>query len=62
MDEAEALAVGRRAVKEALKKHGDNKELAAKELEGRARTNETLRKALEVAGLLDLQRDQAIKH
>lgn len=62
MNDAEALAVGMKAVEEALTRNGDNKALAAADLNNQARTNERLTEALKRVGLLELQSEQAVKH
>lgn len=64
MNDAEALAVGMKAVEEALNRNGDNKGLAAKDLNEQARTNERLMEAQRRVGLWGLQseQDQVVKH
>lgn len=64
MNDAEALAVGMKAVEEALNRNGDNKELAAKDLNEQARANERLIEAQRRVGLWGLQseQDQVVKH
>lgn len=62
MNDAEALAVGMKAVEEALTRNGDNKALAAADLNNQARTNERLTEAQKRVGLLQLQSEQAVKH
>lgn len=62
MNDAEALAVGMKAADEALKRNGDEKALAAEDLNKQAGADETLREALKRVGLLELQSEQAVKH
>lgn len=64
MNDAEALAVGMKAVNEALTRNGDNKALAAKDLNEQGRTNDRLIEAQKRVGLWVLQseQDQVVKH
>ncbi|MFS2103594.1 hypothetical protein [Ralstonia sp. Ralssp135] len=62
MNDAEALAVGIKAADEALTRNGDNKALAAEDLNKQAGADGTLREALKRVGLLELQSEQAVKH
>lgn len=62
MNEAEAFAVGSKAVEEALNRSGNHKVSALQDLNNQAQTDGRLKEALKTVGLLELQSEQAVKH
>lgn len=62
MDEGVALRIARGAVRQAMKKYGDDKQRAIRELQEMARKDPQLSKAFTVTGHLDLMSEQAVKH
>jgi hypothetical protein len=62
MTEDEALHIGRRAVEDAQKRVGDNKDALQKELEERMETDPELFAAFALAGHLILRSQQEPKH
>lgn len=62
MDEGVALRVARRAVREAMSRHGDNRQRAIQELQEMAEKDPQLNEAFAVTGYLDLEAEQSVKH
>lgn len=62
MDEGVALRIARGAVRQAMKKHGDDKQRAIRELQEMAKKDPQLDRAFTVTGYLDLKAEQSVKH
>lgn len=62
MDEGVALRIARSAVRAAMKKYGDDKQRAIRELQEMAKKDPQLDKAFTVTGYLGLKAEQSVKH
>ncbi|MCA3185975.1 hypothetical protein [Cupriavidus sp.] len=62
MDEGVALRIARSAVQQAMKKHGDNKQRAFRELQEMAKADAQLNEAFTKTGWLELKAEQSVKH
>ena len=62
MDEGVALRVARGAVREAMRKHGGDRQRAIQELQEMAEKDPQLSEAFAVTGYLDLEAAQSVKH
>lgn len=62
MDEGVALRVARGAVREAMRKHGDDRQRAIQELHEMAEKDPQLNEAFAITGYLDLAAEQSVKH
>lgn len=62
MDEGVALRIARGAVRQAMKKHGDDRQRAIRELQEMAKKDPQLNEAFTKAGYLDLESEQSVKH
>ncbi|WP_227459285.1 hypothetical protein [Cupriavidus pauculus] len=62
MDEGVALRIARSAVRQAVRKYGDDKQRVIRELQELAERDPQLKKAFTVTGHLDLKAEQSVKH